>query len=99
MRPVFVSLSPIVPAVQFRGSGPVELSLLQAIRMAPTAKSVSGILMRTSVWGSGGRLLQAREGHAMLALILSLLVLIRRLRLLVALEEQHLRDALVRVDL
>src|SRR5262245_57332074 len=40
-----------------------------------------------------------RQGHAALAHVLAAAVLVARLALLVRLEEQHLRDALVRVDL
>src|SRR5687768_6365321 len=41
----------------------------------------------------------ARQRHAELALVLAAAVLVRGLAFLVGLEEQHLRDALVRVDL
>src|SRR6185436_4638111 len=43
--------------------------------------------------------LQARQGQALLPLILALLVRVRHLALFVALEEEHLRDPFVRVDL
>src|SRR6187455_1304905 len=43
--------------------------------------------------------LQPRQGQALLALILALLVRVRHLAGFVALEEEHLRDPFVRVDL
>src|SRR6187551_3899328 len=43
--------------------------------------------------------LQARQGQALLALILALLVRVRHLARLVALEEEHLRDPFVGVHL
>src|SRR5688572_14219655 len=64
------------------------------------SESIRWPSMLTVSWTMGSlALLHLRQRQPVLLLVLALLVRVRDLAGLVALEEQHLRDALVRVDL